>query len=113
MLYICTKCHENISKGFRVTELTQFLISKFSKRHRSVENIGGVMILVLNTFHDMLYICTKYHENISKGCRVMEGLDFQYSKFSAGHISVKNVGRSAVLALCISSNHALYLYKVS
>ena len=52
MLYICTKFQENISKGFRVTELTQFLISNFSKRHRSVENIGGVLILVLNTFSD-------------------------------------------------------------
>ena len=46
------KFHENISKGFTVTGLTQFLISKFSKRHRSVENIGGVMILVFNTFSD-------------------------------------------------------------
>ena len=52
VLYICTKFHENISKGFRVTELTQFLVSKFSKRHRFIENIGGVMILVLNTFSD-------------------------------------------------------------
>ena len=74
MLYICTKFHENISKGFRATELTHFLISKFSKRHRSVENIGGVMILALNTFSDhALYF----------------GLDFQYSKFSKGHSSVK------------------------
>ena len=61
----------------------------------------------------MLYICTKCHENISKGFRVMEGLDFQNSKFSKGHNSVKNVDRSMALALCISSNHALYLYKVS
>ena len=60
----------------------------------------------------MLYICTKCHENISKGFRVMEGLDFQYSEFSKGHNSVKKVGRSMVLALCISSTHALYLYKV-
>ena len=52
MLYICTKFHENISKGVRVTELTQFLISKFSKRHRSIENLGGGMILVLNTFSE-------------------------------------------------------------
>ena len=52
MFYIYTKFHENISKGFRVTELTQFLISNFSKTHCSVENIGGVMILVLNTFSD-------------------------------------------------------------
>ena len=43
----------------------------------------------------------------------MEGLDFQYSKFSKGHSSVKNVGRSMVLALCISSNHALNLYNIS
>ena len=61
----------------------------------------------------MLYICTKCLENISKDFRVMEGLDFQYSKFSKGHNAVKNVSRSMVLALCISSNHALYLYKVS
>ena len=52
MLYICTKFHENISKGFRVTELIQFLISKFSKSHHSIENIGGIMILVLNIFSD-------------------------------------------------------------
>ena len=91
MLYICTKFQENISKGFRVTELTQFFISKFSKRHRLVENIGGVMTLVLITFLIMLYICTKCHENISKGFRVMEGLDFQYSTFSKGHNSVKKM----------------------
>ena len=66
MLYICTKFHENISKGLRVTELIQFLISKFSKRHRSVENICGVMILVLNTFSDHALYLYKCHENISK-----------------------------------------------
>ena len=41
----------------------------------------------------------------------MEGLDFTYSKFLKGHYSVKNVGRSMVFALRISSNHTLYLYK--
>ena len=101
MLNICTKFHENISKGFRVTELTQFLISKFSKRHRSVENIGEVMILVLNTFSDHAIYLYKASSNISKSFRVMEGLEFQYSKFSKGHNSVNNVGRSMVFALCI------------
>ena len=38
----------------------------------------------------------------------MEGLDFEYSKFSKGHNSVKKVGRSMALALCIYSNHALF-----
>ena len=57
MLYICTTFHKNISKGFRVTELTQFLISKFSKEHLSVENIGGVMVLVLCLLSDdVLYL---------------------------------------------------------
>ena len=59
------------------------------------------MILVLNAFSDhalYLYKVTKCHENISKGLRVMEGLDFQYSKFSKGQKSVqKIVGRSMVL----------------
>ena len=41
----------------------------------------------------------------------MEGFDFQYSKFLKGQNSVKNVGKSMILALCISSNHALYLNK--
>ena len=64
-------------------------------------------------FLNMLYICTKCHENISQGFRVMKRLDFQYSEFSKGHNSVKNVERSMIFALCISSNHVLYLYNVS
>ena len=50
---------------------------------------------------------------ISTRAIVIEGLDFQYSKFSKGHTSVKNVGRVMVLILCILSHHASYLYKVS
>ena len=79
MLYICTKFHENISKGFRVTQLTQFPISIFSKRHRSVENKGGVMILVLNTFSD-------HALSISKGYRVMEDLISNIQNFQRATI---------------------------
>ena len=47
---VCTNFHENISKSYRVTELTPgFLVSKFSKGHSSVNNVGRVMVLVLNT----------------------------------------------------------------
>ena len=49
MLYICTKFHGNISKGFRVTELSQFLISK---GHHSVKNVVGVMVPVLCLLSD-------------------------------------------------------------
>ena len=61
----------------------------------------------------LLYICIKFHENISKGFRAIEGLLFPYSRFSKGHNSVKPAGRVMVLVLCISSNHVLYLYTVS
>ena len=61
----------------------------------------------------LLYICIKFHENISKGFRATEGLLFPKSGFSKGHNSVKTVGRVMVLVLCILSDLALYLYKVS
>ena len=58
---------------------------------------------------------------------LLSGQGFQYSNFQKGnnsvkkwsydscspHNSVKNAGRVMVLVLCISSDHALYLYKVS
>ena len=43
----------------------------------------------------------------------MEGLIFPFSGFSKGHNSVKNASRVMVLVLCILSDHALYLFKVS
>ena len=61
----------------------------------------------------LLYICIKFHKNISKGFRAIERLLFPYSRFSKGHNSVNTVGRVMVLVLCILSDLALYLYKVS
>ena len=59
----------------------------------------------------LLYICVKFHENISKGFRAIEGLLFSYSEFSKGHNSVKTVVRVMILVLCTLSD--LALYKVS
>ena len=61
----------------------------------------------------LLYICIKFHENISKVFRTIKGLLFPYSRFSKGHNSVKTVGSVMVLVLCILSDLALYLNKVS
>ena len=44
---------------------------------------------------------------------VLSGHDFQSSIFSKGINLVKNVGRVMVLVLCLLSDDALYLYKVS
>ena len=61
----------------------------------------------------LLYICIKFQDDISKGFRAIEGLLFPFSGFSKGHNSVKTVGRVMVLVLCILSDLASYLYKVS
>ena len=37
----------------------------------------------------VLYICIKFHENISKGFKFIEGRYFHYSKYSKEHNSVK------------------------
>ena len=48
-------------------------IRKIPKVHNSVKNVGGVSVLVLCTSSDDgLYFCTKFHEIISNGIRVME-----------------------------------------
>ena len=46
VLYISTKFHENISKGFKVIERTQFQGKLFSK------NEGGIVVLVLYSLPD-------------------------------------------------------------
>ena len=71
------------------------------------------MVLVLCLLSNVTLYFYKFHENISKGFRAIEGLLLPYSGFSKGHNSAKTVGRSMVLVLRILSDHALYLYKVS
>ena len=61
----------------------------------------------------MFYICTKFHEDIKKGFRFIERTRFPIFKFSKGNNSKKIVGGVMVLVLCLLSNAALYLYKVS
>ena len=40
--------------------------SQFTKGHNSVKTVNVVMVLNLCTPSDVLYICTKFQENISK-----------------------------------------------
>ena len=68
----------------------------------------------------MLYICTKSHENISNGFRVIERTrndDGRTDKvITIGPpqtSSVKIVDRVMVLVLCTSSDDTLHLYQVS
>ena len=56
----------------------------------------------------MLYICTKFCENISTVFKVIELTLFQNEIFK-GHNSLENVGRVMLLNFCRSSYDALYL----
>ena len=58
----------------------------------------------------MLYISTKFQENISKGFSSSEDA-FCILKFSKGHNST-SVGRVTVLDLFTSSDSVSYLYQV-
>ena len=90
MLYICTKFHENMYKGFIVNEGLVFPYSGFSKGHNSVKNIRRYMAFFSAYLLTMLYICTNFHENICKGfSELFNGQDFQFFKFSKGNNSVK------------------------
>ena len=57
MLYICINFQENILKGFRVIERMQFVYRIFQMGHNSVNNVGGVILLILSTLSDgVLYL---------------------------------------------------------
>ena len=58
----------------------------------------------------MLYICTKFRENISKGFKVFEQTRFQKLKFSKGNNSINNENGVMVLVLCTWPDSALYFY---
>ena len=61
----------------------------------------------------VVYICTKFHENVLDGIKSYRVDMIFIGKISKGHNSVKNVGRVTVLFLCTASDSGLYLYKVS
>ena len=60
----------------------------------------------------LVYISTKFHENILDGIKVIERTRFPLEKFQ-NHNSLKSVGGVLVLVLCTSSDDGLYLYQVS
>ena len=47
-------------------------IGKISKGHKSVKNVDGVTIFFSAHCLMMIYICTKFHENIPNGIKIIE-----------------------------------------
>ena len=62
----------------------------------------------------MVYICSKFRENILSGFRVMESKrNIFNTNITKGHNSVNPVQGDTILVLCISSGYGLHLYQVS
>ena len=60
----------------------------------------------------VVYICTKFHENILDGIKFIERTRFSQEIFQRGY-SINNVGGVTVLVLCTLSDGRLHLYIVS
>ena len=52
--------------------------SQFTKGHNSAKTVNGAMVLSSAHLLMMLYICTKFQENISQGFRVTERMPFAH-----------------------------------
>ena len=61
----------------------------------------------------MPYICTKFHEEILNGFKVIERIQPHCMKETKGHNYIKTESRVMVIFFCILSDLALHLYKVS
>ena len=60
-----------------------------------------------------LNTCTKLHEYILDGFKVIEKTRFSKEKMTKGHNSVTNKAGVTILFLCTLSDSGLYLYQVS
>ena len=84
MIYICTKLRENISNG-KSYGSDMILILIFTKGHNFVNIARTVIILVFAHRLIMVYICTKFRENILNGSRVMERIRFVTNRQTNRH----------------------------
>ena len=80
VVYICTKFHENIFDGIKVIERTRFSLEKNSKGHNSVNNNMEPRFLFSALRLMVVYSCTKFHEKILDGIKVIERTRFSLEK---------------------------------
>ena len=74
-LYLCQVSTNNIKRyqSYRVSTIS---IRKITKGNNSAKNADGAMLLISACHLIMLYISTKFHENILNGIKVIEWTRF-------------------------------------
>ena len=76
VVYICTKFHENILSGIKVIKLTRFSCEKFRRAIIFVKMKVELWFLLSTHCLKVVYIWTKFHENILDGIKVIERTQF-------------------------------------
>ena len=102
MIYICTKFHENIFMGLKLQSRNDFH-RKSLKVHNSAKSVVELQLLFSAQRLMVIYICTKFRENIFDGIKIIERTGFSFQKFQRLN-SAENVGGVTTLNLCISSD---------
>ena len=82
LLYMYTK-YQNISKGIKVIERTSSPLKCFFKGDNSKGQQGRATMLHRTHHHDLIYMPTKYNQNISKGIKVIERTSFFQGQMDA------------------------------
>ena len=110
MLYISMKFHKKILNSFQLVERTQITIVEFQRGITPKMYRQEIWFLCSATRLMMLYISTKFHENILNCFQVIERTKNCHCQISKGNNSKTRV---TVLVVCMSSNNSLYVYEVT
>ena len=72
VVYICIKFHENILGGIKFIQRTQFSLEKFQRGIIQYKMYMELQFFFFAHYLMVVYICTKFHENIFNGIKVIE-----------------------------------------
>ena len=89
---------------------------KITKGHKFVKTRVELQLFFSAHRLKILYICTKFCENILNGFKVIERTPFSYKKKkknTKGHNFANDKGGGTILFLCTLSEYALYVYQIS
>ena len=108
VLYIWEKFHKNIWNGLQLTERTQVHHTRFNVQRAITPKVGKPELCFMCSVcrFIVLYICVKFHENISNGFQLTEQTQVHgrngYVQCSKGNNSKSRQSRVMVHVFCMS-----------
>ena len=120
VLYISDKFHQNIWNGFQLTDRHEYMLemAMFNIQRAIIPKVGIPELQFMCSASPLivLYICVKFHENISNGFQLVEWTRVYgrngYVQCSKGNNSKSRQTRVTIHVFCTSSHSALHLWEV-